>query len=150
MDVKYPRKVPILRSEEEIRNTFEKEIAPWSLASSHWLTWTIREKASSKQVGLISICSNDKAKRGAEVGFILLETSQGKGYATEAVRRVIKFAIDTFAFEKFIAVCSEEHLVSRRVLEKVGMKLDEIVPENTEINGRLINDCFYSMEMDRD
>lgn len=149
-DPKLMQHIRTLRSEEAIRNTFETELDPWSLASSHWLTWIIREKASSKQVGLISICSREGAKRVAEVGFILLETSQGKGYATEAVKRVIKFAMDTFAFERFIAVCSEEHLASRRVLEKVGMKLDEIVPENTEINGRLVNDCFYSMEMVRD
>lgn len=136
-----------LRSEEAIRNTFEKELEPWSIESSHWLTWIIREKTSSKQVGLISICSCKGAKRIAEVGFILLGAYQGKGYATEAVKCVIKFAVDAFSFERFIAVCSEEHLASRRVLEKVGMMLDEIVPENTEINGRLVNDCFYSLEM---
>jgi [ribosomal protein S5]-alanine N-acetyltransferase len=134
-----------IRSEAAIRDTFEKELCPGNLKSSHWLTWVIREKKLSEPMGLISICSRDGAKRVAEVGFILQENAQGKGYATEAVGRVIQFAMDTFAIEKFIAVCSEEHLASRRVLEKGGMKLDEIVPANTEINGVLVNDCYYSL-----
>lgn len=146
-DSKLNQHIRTVMSEEAIQNTFEKELAPWSLESSHWLTWIIREKSSNEQVGLISICSRSVEKRVTEVGFILLESSQGNGYATEAASRVIEFATDTFAFEIFTAVCSEEHQASRRVLEKVGMKLDEIVPENTEINGRLVNDCFYSMEL---
>ncbi|ARU60786.1 GNAT family N-acetyltransferase [Tumebacillus avium] len=133
------------RSEEEIRNQFEKELTPWSPASSHWLTWTIREQASHQHVGVMGICSRDGEQPTAEVGFILLDTSAGKGYATEGLKQVIKFATDTFGFEKFTALCSEEHTASRNVLEKAGMTLDEILPENSEINGQLINDCFYSM-----
>ncbi|WP_409275909.1 GNAT family N-acetyltransferase [Neobacillus sp. SCS-31] len=146
-DPKLMKHIRTVRSEEAIRNTFEKELASWSLTSTHWLTWIIREKASNKEVGMISIYSHDGEKRVAEVGFILLEAAQGKGYGTEAIRSVIKFGIDTFAFEKFTAVCSEDHLASRRVLEKVGMKLEEVLPENTEINGRLVNDCFYSRDI---
>lgn len=146
-DPKLMQHISTLRSEEAIRNNFEKELAPWDVTGSHWLTWTIWEKASRQSVGLISIRTRDGEKRTAEVGFILLETSAGRGYATEAVKRVMKFAVDMFSFEKFIAVCSEEHVASRRVLEKVGMTLDEIVPENTEIDGRMVNDCFYSMEI---
>ncbi|MBL0388567.1 GNAT family N-acetyltransferase [Tumebacillus sp. ITR2] len=139
--------ISTLQSEAAIRNNFEKELAPWDITSPHWLTWTIREKASNQQVGVICIHTHNGEKRTAEVGFILLETSAGKGYATEALKRVMKFAVDTFRFEKFMAVCSEEHIASQRVLEKVGMTLDELVPDNTEIEGRMVNDCFYSMEV---
>lgn len=133
-------------SEEAIRRNFDKELAPWSLDSSHWLTWIIHETTSGNDVGLISICTRDREKLTAEVGFILLEASSGKGYATEAIQLVIDFAIATYGFKKFTAVCSEEHAASRRVLEKAGMTLDEIVPDSTEINGRMVNDCFYSLE----
>ncbi|WP_312110283.1 GNAT family N-acetyltransferase [Brevibacillus reuszeri] len=133
-------------SEDAIRRNFDKELAPWSLESTHWLTWIIRETASDNEVGLISICTRNREKLTAEIGFILLEASQGKGYATEAIKRVIHFAIDTHGFHRFTAVCSEEHIASRRVLEKAGMTLDEIASESTEINGRLVNDCFYSLE----
>ncbi|NRR19677.1 GNAT family N-acetyltransferase [Brevibacillus sp. MS2.2] len=133
-------------SEEDIRRNFEKELAPWSLESIHWLTWIIRETDSSSDVGLISICTRNRENLTAEVGFIILDGFKGKGYATEAIRRVFDFAVDTFGFKKFTAVCSEEHAASRRVLEKAGMKLDKIVPESTEIAGRMVNDCFYSLE----
>ena len=136
-----------MQSEDAIRKTFDKELNPWSAAATHWLTWIIREKASGKEAGLISICSRDGAILTAEVGFILLENAQGKGYATEALQHVIKVAMERFNFEKFIAVCSEEHQASRRVLEKAGMTLDKMIPDNTEINGRLVNDCFYSMKL---
>lgn len=133
-------------SEEDIRRNFEKELAPWSLESTHWLTWIIRETDSSSDVGLISICTRNRGNLTAEVGYIILDGFKGKGYATEAIRRVFDFAVDTFGFKKFTAVCSEEHAASRRVLEKAGMKLDKIVPESTEMAGRMVNDCFYSLE----
>lgn len=133
-------------SEEAIRRNFDKELALWDLDSTHWLTWIIHETTSGNDVGLISICTRDREKLTAEVGFILLESSSGKGYATEAIQLVIDFAVDTYGFRKFTAVCSEEHAASRRVLEKAGMTLNEIVPDSTEINGTMVNDCFYSLE----
>ncbi|USG67384.1 GNAT family N-acetyltransferase [Brevibacillus ruminantium] len=132
--------------EEEIRTNFEKELAPWSLASTHWLTWIIRETASGNAAGLISICTRNREKLTAEIGFILLEAYKGKGYATEAIKLVIDFATEAFGFETFTAICSEEHAASRRVLEKAGMHLDKIVPDNTQINGKMVSDCFYSLE----
>ncbi|MET3288605.1 UNVERIFIED_CONTAM: RimJ/RimL family protein N-acetyltransferase [Brevibacillus sp. OAP136] len=133
-------------TEEAIRLNFKKELAPWSLASTHWLTWIIRETATGNDVGLISICTRNRENLTAEVGFIFQEAYKGKGYATEAVKHIIDFSVDTYGFRKFTAVCSEEHVASRRVLEKVGMKLDEIVPDSTEINGKMVTDCFYSLE----
>lgn len=133
-------------SEEDLRRNFEKELAPWSLESTHWLTWIIRETESGNEVGLISICTRSRETLTAEVGFIILDGFKGKGFATEAIRCVFDFAVDAFGFKKITAVCSEEHMASRRVLEKFGMKLDEIVPESTEIAGRMVNDCFYSLE----
>ncbi|MGV3138745.1 GNAT family N-acetyltransferase [Brevibacillus agri] len=133
-------------SEEEIRHNFEKELAPWSLDSTHWLTWIIREAAISIDVGLMSLCTRRREPLTAEAGFIIVEAHKGKGYATEALQLVFDFAASTYGFKVFTAVCSEEHAASRRVLEKAGMKLDKIVPENTEIAGKLVNDCFYSLE----
>jgi RimJ/RimL family protein N-acetyltransferase len=135
-----------IMNDETLRQRFDKELAPWSLESTHWLTWIIRETASANAVGLISICTRNREKLTAEVGFIFLDTYKGKGFATESVKRILDFAADTFGFKRFTAVCSEEHAASRRVLEKAGMHLDKIVPDSTEINGRMVNDCFYSLE----
>lgn len=133
-------------STDAIRRNFEKELASWSLDSTHWLTWIIRETASDHDVGLFSICTRNREERTAEVGFILLEAYKGKGYATEALQSVISFSSDTLGFQKITAVCSEDHIASRRVLEKAGMRLEQIVPERTEIAGKLVNDCLYSLE----
>lgn len=133
-------------SEEAIRSNFAKELAPWTLDSTHWLTWIIRETDTGNDVGLISICTRDRDVLTAEVGFIILDTHKGKGYATEALAFVLDHAAHAYGFRKFTAVCLEEHAASRKVLEKAGMKLDKIVPEHTEIAGTMVNDCFYSLE----
>ena len=71
--------------------------------STHWLPWIIRETASANDLGLISICTRNREKFTAEVGFILLEAYKGKGYATEAVKTIIDFAADAFGFKKTAA-----------------------------------------------
>ncbi len=57
-----------------------------------------------------------------EVGYSILPAYQGRGYATEAVRALIAWSL---AVPRTLAVVAEtfpEHVASRRVLEKVGMR----------------------------
>jgi ribosomal-protein-alanine N-acetyltransferase len=61
-----------------------------------------------------------------EVGYAIAKDFWNKGFATEAAEKFIEYAFETLNPEKVVAVAEPENLASRRVMEKLGMKLVKI------------------------
>ncbi len=61
----------------------------------------------------------------AELGWVLHPDHHGHGYATEAARAVIDYAVKRFKANHFIAHCDAENAASQSVMHKLGMKLTD-------------------------
>ena len=55
-----------------------------------------------------------------EIGYGVSEEYEGKGYATEAVSAVVRWAIDQPGVARIEAETEAENIASQRVLEKCG------------------------------
>ena len=73
-----------------------------------------------------------------EVGFSVVQRWQGRGYATEALTRVLEYLTENEGISCVTAWCAEENIGSKRVLEKSGMQL-----VNTEKNGLTVGEKTY-------
>ncbi|QRP50638.1 GNAT family N-acetyltransferase [Amycolatopsis sp. FDAARGOS 1241] len=60
---------------------------------------------------------------GTEVGYRLLPSVWGRGFATEGLRAVVRKAFAELGAERVVAATMVINTRSRRVLEKVGLKL---------------------------
>ena len=49
----------------------------------------------------------------------------GQGFATEAAQGLLDYARNTLGVHHFVAHCDTENAASRRVMEKLGMRLVE-------------------------
>jgi ribosomal-protein-alanine N-acetyltransferase len=56
-----------------------------------------------------------------EIGYVLKKDEWGKGYATEACRRLLKFAFEESPLEEIVASIDTKNTASRNVLEKSGL-----------------------------
>jgi len=56
-----------------------------------------------------------------EIGYMLKRSAWGKGYATEATKRLLKFAFEETPLEEIVATTDPENTASQRVLEKCGL-----------------------------
>lgn len=56
-----------------------------------------------------------------EIGYILKKSAWGKGYATEATKRLLKFAFEETPLEEIVATIDSDNTASQRVLEKSGL-----------------------------
>ena len=56
-----------------------------------------------------------------EIGFILKRSAWGKGYATEATKRLLKFAFEETSLKELVATTDPENIAAQRVLEKCGL-----------------------------
>jgi RimJ/RimL family protein N-acetyltransferase len=56
-----------------------------------------------------------------EIGYMLKRSAWGKGYATEATKRLLKFAFEESPLQELVATTDPENAASQRVLEKCGL-----------------------------
>jgi RimJ/RimL family protein N-acetyltransferase len=64
-------------------------------------------------------------RRELEVGYHVLPELQGRGYASEAAAACRDFARDELGAAHLVAIIDSENLASRRVAEKIGLRLQE-------------------------
>lgn len=80
-------------------------------------------------IGVIGLQQRHNPKLPPDLGWSILPAFQGKGYATEGAKEVLRFAREEFALREVVAICEigEGGRVSRRVAEKVGFEEGELV-----------------------
>lgn len=84
--------------------------------------WGIILKSTQEPIGSIgAFIHNDEPER-YEVGYAISKKHWNKGYATEALKRIMEFLIHEVGMKKFIAVHSIENPASGVVLERNGFK----------------------------
>jgi [ribosomal protein S5]-alanine N-acetyltransferase len=66
-----------------------------------------------------------------ELGYSFRREQWGKGYATEAVRELVRWIFETTDLDHIIAFAAVENIGSRKILEKIGMSFTDIRPVNT-------------------
>lgn len=59
-----------------------------------------------------------------EVGYTFKTSAWGKGYATEACRRMLRFAFEDAGLAEVVAVTAPENSVSQKVLRKSGLRYE--------------------------
>jgi RimJ/RimL family protein N-acetyltransferase len=91
--------------------------------SSPFGFWAAIGRATSEFLGWFSFVSSEANRVEIGLGFRLRRTVWGKGYATEGARALIRKAFTELAVQRVVATTYEHNLASRRVLEKVGMRI---------------------------
>jgi RimJ/RimL family protein N-acetyltransferase len=77
-------------------------------------------RAEGEPLGWAGVTITDDRARVAEMAYYVLPSGQGKGYGTDAVRTLIRFAFDTLDANSVVARIRADNEASRRVVEKAG------------------------------
>ncbi|PGM91874.1 GNAT family N-acetyltransferase [Bacillus cereus] len=87
-----------------------------------WGAWYVIRKEDAIVLGDIGFKGKPNEKRTVEIGYGFIEKYWNKGYATESVDELIKWAFQTGEVDTIIAETLLENGSSIRVLEKLHMK----------------------------
>lgn len=74
--------------------------------------------------------------QSAWLGYFLDEKHNGKGYTTEAVRLIVKYAFDELKLHRVEAGVMPHNIGSISVLEKAGFEKEGLARKNVKINGK--------------
>ncbi|MGA2971254.1 MAG: GNAT family N-acetyltransferase [Candidatus Bathyarchaeia archaeon] len=89
--------------------------------------WALIEKGSGVLIGDCGLILVEWRGPEVELAYEIGRAFWGKGYATEAARACLRFGFENLKLSRIIALTDADHLASRRVIEKIGMKNDGIV-----------------------
>ena len=104
---------------------------------AHWIdeyednayNWLVEVKETHELIGNISTVSIKRKHGNCEIGYCYGSRFWGKGYATEALRRVVDFLLDDCHFHLVEAQHAAGNPASGRVMQKAGMRLDAVLPQ---------------------
>lgn len=82
---------------------------------------------------------------GDEIGFLFDPKMQGKGFASEALRRIAAYGFETLGFKKIRADVDPDNLASLRVLERVGFVRTGFAEKTFEIGGKWVDSVYLSL-----
>ena len=93
-------------------------------ALGEFYDWAVVEKESGRMIGTCGFASLDSENDRGELGYVLNPDYHGKGYGTEAARRVLQFGFDVLHLHRIEAKFMQENRASLHVMEKLGMTLE--------------------------
>jgi len=81
----------------------------------------------------------------AEMGYWIGEKYWGKGFATEAAGRLLAHLVETMHLKRVYANAAVENTASQRVLEKIGMEQEQLLENEKDNYGRVMDVYVYAM-----
>ena len=136
---------PALWTEEKARHfidTMQKLIA-----ARGWGFWAVDVLDTSEFIGFVGLNHVPDIvpiTQIHEVGWRLIQSQWGKGYATEAAMASLHYAFDTLNLPEVVAFTPVANQRSRRVMEKTGMSLQEAtfkyptIPESSALSEHVL------------
>lgn len=130
---------------EEAQEAFELKAQPWNIESDGWLSLAIAEVSTGEKLGNIGLKIVNHEAKIAEVGFMVKQGAQGKGFAKEALNILIDYAFNTLSLNKLVAYCSAVNSGSYKLLEKTGFTREGYLKQNSLINNKYVDDYVYGL-----
>lgn len=93
------------------------------------IRWAIVPMGATDSVGSIGLSVTSKEARVAELGVVIGRAHWGRGIGTSAGRLVTRFAFDSLGLVEIRAELLQSNVASRRLLEKVGFRFQEVIPD---------------------
>jgi RimJ/RimL family protein N-acetyltransferase len=97
-------------------------------ANDHWDEHgfgplAVEDTDTGRLVGRSGLAYHRMWKEDPEVGWWVDPAWWGRGIATEAGARSVRWGFETLGLPRLVSICLEDNLASRRVMEKLGFSL---------------------------
>ena len=136
LDIPYPYEEGMA---EEWIATHEED-----LKRDKMVTFAVTIRENELLIGAISVAI-DKHNSTGELGFWIGKPYWGKGYCTEAVRKVLCYCFEKWGLNKVFARHFDGNRASGRVLEKLGMKYEGCLRQHIRKWDHYEDICHYGI-----
>lgn len=86
--------------------------------------FSVWEKATGMYAGEVYLANPDWHVPSIELGYFLVQSCTGKGFATEAARAALQYAFETLQVSRVDLQCRADNTPSQRVAKRCGFRLE--------------------------
>ena len=132
--------LPDLHAAAELQADIARHFAARTL-----FQWGIAERETSVVVGTCTLADLSPEHRRADVGFALGRAAWGRGYVSEALPRLLRFAFDVLRLHRLEADVDPRNARSIRALERVGFAREGYLRERYHLHGEVQDAIVYGL-----
>jgi len=110
-----------------------------------WFQWAIELRARGQLIGDCAFHMQERDTRQAEIGVTLSRAHQGRGYAQEAIQRLLKYLFDELGLHRVSANCDPENKPAWQILERMGFRREAHFVESLWFKGRYADEYWYAL-----
>lgn len=96
-------------------------------------------------VGTVSAMNASWGMGYIEIGYMIGEEFQGRGYGTSAVALLVEKIFHETTLHRIYALVSVENVASLRLLERLGFTREGVMREHYLIQGRRVDEVMYGL-----
>lgn len=111
------------------------------------LMFTI-ESLDGENIGAVNINSIDERNGTFSIGMQIDRDFRGKGYGTDAMRILLRYAFLERRLNKFNVSVLEVNIGSATMMKKLGCKQEGIRRQVVYTNGKYLNETFFGLTKD--
>jgi len=109
------------------------------------IRWGIARKGSDELIGTCGYYDWNKTSRRAEMGYDLEPAHWGEGMMTEALRAILRYGFEEIGLNRVQAIIDSENVRSIKLVERLGLKKEGILRQNSYFRGRFRDEICFSL-----
>ncbi|PGM53293.1 GNAT family protein [Bacillus sp. AFS053548] len=129
---------------EQAINFIEKQKSAEMNLPDSWVQVAIENKMNGQLIGDIGVHTLLDPANQVEVGFTLEPLYQNKGYAFEALHRIVDYLFNELNKEKINAIADEQNSSSIKLLRKLGFQQIKII-ENSYFKNQYVTEIMFEL-----
>lgn len=135
-------------TQEESAAWVAKQLRSRKSKKRTWMFWCVRSREDGAFVGISMLRQLNADWREYEIGYSVAHSEWGKGFGTEATRATLAFAFQELKAHRMVANTYPQNIGSRRVLEKLGFRLEAEQKQSYFEHGRWQDNFQYALLQD--
>jgi RimJ/RimL family protein N-acetyltransferase len=116
-----------------------------AMASGEFAQFAIVRREDDAVVGTCTLYRLDAQCRRAEVGYVLLPSEWGKGYANEGVSAMLDWGFEHLGLNRIEADIDPRNVASARALERLGFTREGHLRERWIVDGEVSDSYLYGL-----
>jgi RimJ/RimL family protein N-acetyltransferase len=105
----------------------------------------VETRADHRPVGTVTLEWHRSPHMQGEVGYIVHPDHQGRGYAVEAAREMLRIGFEAVALHRIVGRLEARNQASARVLERLHMRFEGHFRENEWVKDEWQDEIVYAM-----
>ncbi len=109
------------------------------------LALAVERRDAPGLIGDVILAWTSAANRTGEVGFVFDPAHQGRGYATEAAREMLRLGFEDLGLKRIVGRLDARNDASARTLERLGMRREAHFVENEWVKEEWTSEVVYAI-----